>query len=71
MEQLEPLTPSSSSWMLSTDNLAGCWPVTKYARGPNELVSDQYKAFSKGRPRTSKLEKRQKQKSGAEMLKVA
>lgn len=49
------LTPPSSKWILSTLRAAGRETVTKYARGPNELVSDQYKAFANARPRTSKL----------------
>lgn len=49
------LTPSSSNCTFSTLNVAGFLTVKKYALGPNALVSDQYKAFANGRPRTSKL----------------
>ena len=49
------ITPPSSNCILSTLNAAGLDTVTKYALGPNEFVSDQYSAFAKARPRTSKL----------------
>lgn len=35
------LTPPSSNCILSTLNAAGFDTVTKYARGPNEFMSDQ------------------------------